>query len=398
MLLVLPGLLVALVNAVILYKFWNRKITWWEVVIPAILAVVIGVGSKLTAQLVKTTDVEYHGGWGVASCHQEPWTEWREVHVDDYCTRTVPDGKGKTKTESYKCGSHIETKYTNHSELWWLEDSNGQSIATNKDDYQNLSQGVWKNKSREDGHHGDYHRVKFGFNYGGDGYLYKTKWPDTEETLVPTTTAHNYTNKVQAAEQSLFHFRTVDKEDIKNYGLYEFPGIHDYYRMQYLHGCDGGREADLASQKLEIWNAKLGRQKQVQMRVLVFVDKPLEAAMGQEAYWQGGNKNEFIVCVGLNEKNQEVRWAYVISWTEEEKLKIQVRDFARSMKKFDPVSLVDFMAQAIQKDFVRKSFADFAYLKVVTPTWAYWVSFILCVLATIGIDVWVVKNSYDNLS
>lgn len=391
------GLLVAAINAGVVYRFWKREMAWWEYLVPIAINVTICLLAKFAAETSLTNDYEFWGGWGTVACYQEPWTEWYEVDVDDYCTRTVSDGKKGTKTERYKCGSHKETRYTSHPERWWLENSNGETIYTDPSDYGWLAHTMWRNEHREDGHHGDYHRVRFGFQYSGEGYLHKTRWPGTDETFVPTTTQHTYTNKVQAADQSLFHFEAVDKEDIKDFGLHELPSIERYYRMNYVSG-DNTPEADRASRKLEEWNAKIGREKQVQMRVLVFVDKPFEAAQSQEAHWMGGNKNEFIVCVGVDSKTRAVLWAYVISWTEQEMLKIRVRDFARSMKQFDPVKLVDYMVPEVRKDFIRKPFAEFSYLKVATPIWAYWVAFFLSIMATAAFDTWAIKNEYDSNS
>ncbi|WP_424991796.1 DUF5704 domain-containing protein [Paenibacillus turpanensis] len=37
------------------------------------------------------------------------------VQVPDYCTRTVSDGKGGSHSETYRCGSHTETRYGSYS-------------------------------------------------------------------------------------------------------------------------------------------------------------------------------------------------------------------------------------------------------------------------------------------
>lgn len=391
---IVPGLLVAAVNALIIKSAWKHKIAWWEPLPPILMNLVICISAKFTAELAMTTDYEFHGGWGVVGCHQEPWTRWYEVEVDDYCDKTVTEN-GKRVTKREKCGSHKETRYDSHPEQFWLENSNGEVIETDSNDYRWLSQDRWRNQVREDGHHSDYDRVKFGFHDTGEGYLHKTRWPGDDDSLVPTTTLHKWTNKVQSADQSLFHFPDVDKEDIKEYGLFELPSIERFYRMRYISGMSGAW-ADMANRRLEFWNAKLGREKQVQMRLLVFKDKPFEASLSQEAYWQGGNKNEFTLCVGVDSKTLRSQWAHVISWSEAENLKVKVRDYARSMDIFDPVEVADYMGTQVRKDFVRKQFAEFNYLKVATPTWAYWVGFFLSVLVTAGFDVWAIRNEFGD--
>lgn len=374
--LIIPGFIVAVLNIIILYKFFHHKLVWWEPLPPLFLSILIGFLIKAGAESAMTSDVEYHGGWATTSFHQEPWTE--EYEVDDYCT----DKDGK----SYRCGSH--TEYRDHPEKWWLENSNGETIDTDSSDYLRLK-NLWGNETRENGHHDDFDRVTWGYNYTGEGYCYHTTWTGSVSTLVPTTTRHRYENRIQAVDNTLFHFAKLHENDIKDYGLYELPEINGFYGMQYVHGNSPG--VDEANRKLEHWNAVIGRSKQVQMRILIFVNQPIEAGLAQEAYWQGGNKNEFTVCVGVNSEN-ETLWAHVISWTNEEHLKIQVRDVARSMKKFDPVALADKMVPMIQESFIRKQFKEFDYLEIKIPVWGHILSLILCIVMIAGVDYIIINN------
>ncbi len=49
-------------------------------------------------------------------------------------------------------------------------------------------------------------------------------------------------------------------------------------------------------------------------------------------YWEGGNKNDFVVCFGS--KNNKVTWCYPFSWADSQKserLKINVRNYMKEV-------------------------------------------------------------------
>jgi hypothetical protein len=85
-------------------------------------------------------------------------------------------------------------------------------------------------------------------------------------------------------------------------------------------------------------NALLGRKHQIRVWVLLYRDQPRDISKRQEALWKGGNKNELVICVGLNKAN-EFQWAEVFSWTKREDLKVSVRDYIQAQKKLDLVAL-----------------------------------------------------------
>ena len=377
--LIIPGFIVAFLNVFLMYNLFKSKVAWFEVIPPVISSIFIGVIMKLIVSFSMTTDYEYHGGYAVRIENQKAWTEWYEVDVDDYCT----DSNGKR----YVCGSHKETRYTYHPETWMLKDSNGYPVYIDSSNYYQIK-NYWKlNETIDPGHSDDYH------HYSGDGRLFYCVWNSDMNTIVPVTTEWRYTNKIQAADQSLFHFREVSKADIDFFQLYDLPKIYSFYKMNYISGT--APDAYLANKELEIQNALLGRSKQVQMRILLFQNKTVDAALMQEAYWQGGNKNEFNLCIGID-GNNNVQWAKVFSWSEEELLKIKVRDYVQQMGKLDLVKTVDFMAKSVQSDFVRKQFKDFDYLELKIPFWAHVTTFILILIVTLMFDYYAITNDVNH--
>lgn len=70
---------------------------------------------------------------------------------------------------------------------------------------------------------------------------------------------------------------------------------------------------------------------QVRVWVLLFNNLPRETGLLQEAYWVNGNKNELVICIGLNE--DKIMWSHIFSWTESQTIKIELRNFIYPSKK-----------------------------------------------------------------
>jgi len=144
-----------------------------------------------------------------------------------------------------------------------------------------------------------------------------------------------------------------------------------------------------ASKNLSFHNAHLGTKKQVHMMIIVYNDQPIQAAMKQEQYWKKGNKNEFILCIG--KKKGKTDWAYVISWTDVEILKIQVARKVKEMP-YDLENIVDMMAIEVTKQYVRKQFTDFSYISVEPTMKTVMITFFITLFVTIIISLIVIFN------
>lgn len=239
----------------------------------------------------------------------------------------------------------------------------------------------WGNRSFVELHR-NYHSI--------DGNEYVARWNNDEATLEPIATKHTYENRVQASD-SIFRFHP-DPRDKAIYGLYDYPSISGW-RQPALLGYRGPNAAE-ADRQLNILNARLGHAQQVKVFVLIFYDKPLQAGASQQAYWDGANKNEFVVAVGVDRSNA-VQWVYPFSWTEREDLKVATRSYLMDQQKLDVVAFAKWLRPAILGQWRRKHFRDFAYLRVETPTWCIILTYILSILVTAGVVVWSVRNEFD---
>jgi hypothetical protein len=148
-----------------------------------------------------------------------------------------------------------------------------------------------------------------------------------------------YENRVKCSK-SVFNFAEVDSEDVKAYKLFKYP-----HNVEFNYNPILGFYDPKASLKLQKYNAQIGSWKQVHMLILVFKDQPVKAAIMQEGYWKGGNKNEFILCMGI--RDTSISWAKVISWTEVDELKIRVEKEVQGMP-LNMTKIVDYMAGQVK--------------------------------------------------
>ncbi len=347
-------MLIPVVSAGILFFIFQHKTTWWEYLIPTGASLVLVVSTKFLVEKCQTDDVEY---WTGNIENVQYYEEWTEVYIT-----TSTDSKGRT---------HTETHYLYHPAEYFIIDNNNCRIDINHSTFNHFCQ-KFNNKNFQNLTH--FNQCSF-----GDGNKYYTIWDHNEKTFTPCTSVHKYTNRIQASD-SVFKFQEVSEEDKKNYGLYDYPGINNYYQCPSVLGFnDNGL--------LTYWNAKLGHDKQIRIWILNFKSQPSIAAQLQEACWQGGNKNDLVICIGDS-------WSYVFSWSESHELKQEIRDYAINHKLDD---VINFTVEKVKTKWKRKEFADFNYLTVEPPIWTIVVTFILTGFVNGGVCYWVIKNEFNNM-
>jgi hypothetical protein len=94
----------------------------------------------------------------------------------------------------------------------------------------------------------------------------------------------------------------------------------------------------------------------------VFRDKPVEISEKQKSYWQGGNKNEFILCLGYNTKKGTIDWCNPFSWCDKPELEVATKRYFREHPRMDLSKYPDWLEKHINL-WHRKEFKDFDYIK-----------------------------------
>jgi hypothetical protein len=366
---------------------YNKKVTWWEYLIHFGVALLLILIMKVIGEKSQTNDKEYWGDLIQRTEYYEPYSIWD----DETCTRQVAcgtDSKGNTQycTETYDC-SHLDS-YPAH---WQITTITGWEMNISKNFYDYLVKRFGTsicfqdmNREGECGA-GDYVVT--------DGNMYYAAWDKDPKKSYAVAKTHTYENKVQCSH-SVFNYQDIDEKEAKQAGLYDYPEIKDY-EISTILGGGNIANLDSAEEKFHYLNGDLGPRKQLRVWVLIFRDKPLSIGKLQEAYWKGGNKNEFVVTVGLDKQNN-ITWCYPFSWTEVSELKIATRDYVASQKTLNLGNLSDYLYKELNDKWVRRQFKDFSYLTVEPPLWALIVAFLLQIAFNVGYSIWSVKNEFEN--
>lgn len=427
------GMIVPLFASIFLL-IWHRKATkWWELLILWGITPIVIFSFDTCSEKALVTDTEYWGGIFSEVRKYEAWDEY----IHQICTRTVSCGKNCTTTETYDC-SYVDyhpeyfvglVVYKTQKDVIDLSDGDvlfvGEDVRkiddisktdtlttlvfTNQDTlsvlntarfYTNLGQTIYidewqyKQLQRRFGNqqfvdmHRSYHSI--------DGDMYKSVWPGTKQTAEPLVTRHTYENRVKASS-SVFNYPEVPEEDIKYYQLYQYPKIYHNYKLPTILGGEGLPDYARAEKQFNHINGRLGPKKQLRIWVLIYRNQTPTAADQQEALWKGGNKNEFVITIGIDSTSSKVQWCRPFSWSEVEEVKIRVRDFVSAQDTLDLVSVAKFVGPLLDSNFVRKQFADFAYLDIQLPLWQLIISWIITLVTNVGFSIWIVKNQFTDV-
>lgn len=388
-------LLIPAAAVVVLALFFQHKMAWWEYLLQFGVPCLAILLAKVAVEKVATADREFWNSYVTYAEYTEAWSTWDE----ETCTRQVPDGETCTgtgadrtcttnyRTETYDC-SHCD----NHPPSWEVTDNIGRTYGIESYLFEDLCKRWGNRKFRELNRHIDHH-----FGCGQDGDAYRTVFDNAFEHTQPVCAVHLYENRVQAS-RSVFNFQKVTPDDIKKYGLFGYDYNSDIFNYNPIKGISDPR----ASTRLSWWNAKLGAMKKVHMMVLVFQGQPRLAGELQQSYWCGGNKNEFVLCIGVD-KNRQVEWTKVFSWTEVDRLKLDVERSTYIMfsgaddgkKPLDLTMAVDSMATKVQRSFVKKSFKDFSYLSVEPSGKALLITLLVTLVVTVGLGIFCVRNDIE---
>lgn len=369
------ALLVPFATAAVLAARFAHRTTWWEFLLPFALSAALVAGFKLSVETTQVTDQEYWTGAVARAVYSEPWDQVVPCGHPEYCTETTYDAQGEPHTTTSRCGWQHPYDVEMHGPEWRATDTNGVEVRIDGDAFERLALRL------RDRRFVDMHRDSYTIH----GNAFETAWDGSDERMEVMTTLHSYENRVAAS--SATRFPDVDP---RRYGLFDYPPVRDFYACPSVLGASGP-EAERAERVLAVTNARLGPTRQVRAWILVFRDRPVEAALEQEAYWQGGNKNEFVLAVGVG-ADDAVLWCRPFSWTKAEDLKSDARDFVTAQGRFDVVKTAEWLGPALDAKFRRRSFSEFSYLTVEPPAWAVAVTFLVTALANWGLAVWIVRN------
>lgn len=349
-------ILIPIVAAIYVFREHNKKVVWWEYIILILGSIILYLITKMAIIGIITSDTEYLGGYITKTTYYEPWTE--------LVTVTKTDEKGETYTVEEK--EYHSEKYTYQTNI-----SKKEKTCTRKEHEELKHLFSTYPKFRELNRR----------SYDKDGDAYDYFWGGSNLTMRTITEKHIYKNPMKGSN-SIFKLTGKDKEK-----LYEYPKIKDKDQRVLI-----GRN-NIIDQRLRILNARLGKEYQIRVFVLIFPGEyGVSISEEQKRYWEGGNKNELVVCLGL--RGDSVVWCNPFSWCDSPEIETRIKGWYIENPNFDLVSFCDYLEPLIKKYWVRKKFSDFNYITTEIPIWGYLIIFIITLIYVTLISNWIVHNKY----
>lgn len=214
------------------------------------------------------------------------------------------------------------------------------------------------------------------------------RWTAVEKGQ-PVAKKNTYTNYVKAVPHSLFNLNQLA---MNKYGslVPAYPSkVYDYQYIDRILGV-GVNIPDVMkwNNDLALILRELGPSKQVNVIIMVtnVADPTFEYAV--QGKWLGAKNNDVVVILGTpNYPN--IEWVRVVSWTDKQLFKVQLRDDILDLKTVDQSKILEIISQHISQSFVRKSMRDFEYLEgeILPPDWVIGVAVVIAVLGSILLSV-----------
>lgn len=332
--------------SIFLLIFFKKYIVWWEYICLVVTSILFTLLLKSVFIASLEYDTEYLGGYITKITHYDEWDEW----IHKTCTRQVPcgrDSKGHTiyRTETYDC-SYREY----HPERWTYTDNyNREEYFYNKSYFDAAMRELGCPRMVFRDMHRNYYRI--------DGDAQDYFYDGTVQHIRPLVWSETYRNKILASH-SIFKFEEIDDDDADSLGLFRYPDVKDNDQAVIL-GFKAGKEVH---KQYKYINSVYGPKKQFRIYVLVFRDKPLEISEKQKSYWQGGNKNEFVLCLGYNTKKGAIDWCNPFSWCDKPELEVATKRYFREHPRMDLSKYPQWLENHLHL-WKRKEFKDFDYIE-----------------------------------
>ncbi|MES2690430.1 MAG: hypothetical protein V4658_08510 [Bacteroidota bacterium] len=382
------SIFIPIAATLLLLIFFKKKVVLWETALllaPSALLILL-----LNFIMVSSneSDTEYLGGYIDKVMNYDPWDEEVPCSHPVYCTGYRTDDKGNTTTYQYECGHQHAYDVDYHPRRWTKVTNSGDEMGISEYVYEVLRKQFHSNTYFVEMRR-DFHSI--------DGDAHGADWDKLPEHAEIITLERSYVNKVRASH-SIFKFEHIDEKAKARWHLYDYPKVSE--SGSYYQPCVLGKKitSDI-DRKFQYLNGWYGPAKQFRMYIMYFTNQSMDVAFKQRSYLEGGNKNEFIVCIGTDSLGN-YRWNKCFSWMDKPELEVitqgWLNDQGLKNKSIDLAAFADWMPKQIEQHWHRKRFRDFAYLNVeLSGTQLIWI-LIIVFIYNVGISVWIVVNEFTN--
>jgi len=393
------SILIAVIFSIILWFKFKQQVVWWEPLIIIGVAVGLSFGSKALIEHSQVTFTELWGSEVVSVYESEPWNEW----VTQTCSREYACGSDSDGNTTY-CTEYYDCSYQDdHGPRWYCVTTSGEDLSITEAQYDKwMAQfGAAKTITKTRSNHASRDRCSYssgskfaGKKVGSKSYIYRTDWNGDYTTSVPVTTEHTYENRIKASDYSVFNYIELSEEEVASNNLYEYPELNSNFYPKSILGSDNNYYQKLIHKV----NGHTGPDAQCRVWILLHDTDDSEVGYLQENYWVGGNKNELVINIGVDSMSQ-VNWCHVFSWSNSAGLKDEIVKYVESLDQMNDTVWADFsifLKDNIDKDWERLEFTQFSYLSVDPPLWSIILVYVLTLLVSGAISIWVVRNEFEH--
>lgn len=376
------ALLIPILAVVVGWVLFKKEIVWWELFIPTLASIIFIFVSYYSMKSYTLSDVEYNGYIVTEARYYESYETW----IKKRCRHTYTTGTGKHKvTHVY----YTDCSYCDyHPERYTMLDTKGYEIGISREKYLSLIK-QWHSKPK----FFDLDRnIHYHGSCGKDGDMYSIIWDRQIHTSETTTYTKSFTN-ILKSNHSAFNYPEIKQEDAIKAGLYDYPEINEYDYQSSVLGIENTKIKNKLGfiKTLDHINGFYGSQYKVKVFTLFFKNKDISTAFLQEAYWDGGNQNEIIVCIGVDD-NGKFQWVKPFSWCDDKRVLIDIREDLMSAKNPSAKYFHETYLNTIRTHWKFKSFKDFNYLTFEPTTGQLIFVYLLTLLISIGTVWWCVTN------
>lgn len=352
LLLVLP-----LVWPFVAKMIWKHEITLAELGLNLLIGVLIVVSGWALGRYAQALDVEILNGQVTGKRSERvPCEHSYSCNCRESCT-----GSGSSRSCSTTCSTCYEHAYD-----WdWLLETTVKTLKIDRVDRRGTKEPA-----------------RFSAAQIGD----------------PVAVAEPYQNYIKAAPDSLFN-AAQNASLLAEFGprLPEYPSrVYDYHYVDRVltDGVALPQQSQWSRQLAERLRS-LGPQMQVNLVVVMTSSEDPRYADALNAKWLGGKKNDVVVVLGTP-NYPAIGWVRVLSWTEREVFKVQLRDALLDLKEVELEPVLDTIAEQVQQGFKRRPMADFEYLKdeVEPPLWLTGLLLLLSAIASVGAAIYFANNEH----
>lgn len=292
----------------------------------------------------RSTATEFLGSL-VRSIHRED--SWIEL-VQSTETRTDSSGRSYTVRR---------TRERRHPEKFYFRTTIGSEFSCRKDFFCRVA-AIWAPlEPRRIAWSGSH--IKGGRRFG---LCYTTAdfTADDPQNWVPVTEKHRYTNKIRRSN-SIFKYERISATRANENGLCDYPKI-----VNFDAPCVLSRDIPVTPSVNEMFRKFNGRyacQWQMRLYIILFdASRGIGVSELQRAYWQGGHKNEFVICLGLT-PDDRIAWARAFSWADSRQIEVEVAQWLMSQNRLKWNKLYHQLIYTLPA-WQRKEFKDFDYINI----------------------------------